>query len=220
MEIMNISEESLLNNYFKTYEDGMTFSSIIDGKEALWVYHRKDCKKEEYPEVCNRAEADAILLKGYDGNYNVEETIELDDACENHPTLAVIDTDLRKLFGDLLASGTRITETLLLDGYTGLYRNTTFFASTIEGKEIAWSYRCGDHEDGFNLETNNRKENAEIVLTFDRFWTIGLDDTCKKHPALSAIADDLRAISGNLEIVNFLGYDENLWNWAMSKMNV
>ncbi len=87
----------------------------------------------------------------------------------------------------------KITEKMLLDGYTGK-TNGGSNISEIAGEKIYWDYRTGEdkYNDGSNCVTSrisphDGERAGEITLGYNRVGTIDLDDDCDEHPTIARI---------------------------------
>lgn len=90
-----ITERMLLDNY-----DGITrggsYISVIHNKRVYWIY-RTGQDEQGYNVHCARDHASEITLE-----YDRVGTVEIDDDCDDHPSLRRIAEDERTLWGDMI----------------------------------------------------------------------------------------------------------------------
>ena len=80
----------------------------------------------------------------------------------------------------------KITETMLLAGYSGVCRDNITAISNVNGAEIRWSYRK-PADGSWRVVTEDRGDAADIMLEYDRIGDITLDDDLPTD--LIAVAD-------------------------------
>lgn len=98
-----------------------------------------------------------------------------------------------KLFPNLNKIIMKITEKMLLDNYDGISNGGTII-SVINGEKIWWNYR-----EGFDGEFNCvcERENAEeILLEYDRYGKIKIDEECENHDNITKIEKDFEKLFG------------------------